>query len=207
MKKLLLCLVVGLSAAMLFAADITSEIESGTWSNEGSEFIVKFDATSEDLSYIKVGFSSKAVSDSTDTTADNFDRKDVTLAKSTEDSTRFDNSASGSDVYVYYQVRTSSPLKISLSTEALKMTDMADIPFYIDVTPKTDSAEGSKTTIANGTQATPILVMSAADGGLKKASDCVKLDIYTTLSDIPSSATDGGNQYEGKIKLEVSTNA
>ena len=206
MRKLLLCLVIGLSATMLFAADITSDLTDGSWDNKG-DFSVTFELSEESLNYVKVGFSNEEITAASTGAID-----DINTAKiaSTETNGKFSLDSTTSQVWVYYQVKTDKNVTLSLSAESLKAdsgnTDAAvnarEIPFHIGVTPVgTDSA--SATTITSATSfgsATPVLKYTH---GTSDAADSVKLDIYTTLNDIPVGA-DG--VYTGKIKLSVSTN-
>ena len=206
MRKLLLCLVIGLSVAMLFAADITSEVADGSWDNNGN-FSVTFKLNEESLNYVKVGFSNEEITAASTGAID-----DINTAKiaSTETNGKFSLDSTTSQVWVYYQVKTDKNVTLSLSAESLKAdsgnNDAAEnareIPFHIGVTPVgTDSA--SATTITSATSfgsATPVLKYTH---GTSDAADSVKLDIYTTLNDIPVGA-DG--VYTGKIKLSVSTN-
>ena len=200
-------MVIGLSVAMLFAADITSEVADGSWDNNGN-FSVTFKLNEESLNYVKVGFSDEEI-----TAASTGAIADINTAKiaSTEtNGNKFSLDASNSEIWVYYQVKTDKNVTLSLSAESLKAdsgnNDAAEnareIPFHIGVTPVgTDSA--SATTINSATSfgsATPVLKYTH---GTSDAADSVKLDIYTTLNDIPVGA-DGA--YTGKIKLSVSTN-
>ena len=206
MRKLLLCLVIGLSAAMLFAVDITSEVADGSWDNNG-EFSVTFDLNEDLLNYVKVGFSDEEVTaSSTGAIAD------INTAKiaSTETNGKFSLDPTTSQVWVYYQVKTTKNVTLSLSAENLKAdsgnTEAAEnakeIPFHIGVTPVGTDAE-SLTTINSETNFGSAIPVLKYTNGTSDAADSVKLDIYTTLDDIPVGA-DG--TYTGKIKLSVSTN-
>ena len=207
MRKLLLCLVIGLSAVMLFAVDITSEVADGSWDNNG-DFSVTFELNEESLNYVKVGFSDEEI-----TAASTGAIADINTAKiaSTEtNGNKFSLDASNSEIWVYYQVKTDKNVTLSLSAESLKAdsgnNDAAEnareIPFYIGVTPVGTDAE-SLTTINSETNFGSAIPVLKYTNGTSDAADSVKLDIYTTLNDIPVGA-DGA--YTGKIKLSVSTN-
>ena len=205
MRKLLLCLVIGLSAAMLFAVDITSSLNSngGNWETpEGEEFKVKF-AIPNDLTYIRVGFSSSAIDD--ETTGIFQDKADVTLTENASDDTKFDNTTD--PVYVYYQVRTADNVQISLAAESMTQTGSDHkIPFVISFTSgssdggtKTiDSAETMATTVGDATEV--LSFTPAVDGTAEVKAASVPLTISTTVDNIPVGAT---GDYAGKIKMFV----
>ncbi len=206
MRKLLLCLVIGLSAVMLFAVDITSEVADGSWDNNG-DFSVTFELNEESLNYVKVGFSDEEITaTSTGAIAD----IDTAKIASTETDGKFSLDSTTSEVWVYYQVKTDKNVTLSLSAESLKAdsgnTDAAEnakeIPFHIGVTPVgTDNA--SPDTIDSTSSFGSAIPVLKYTHGTSDVADSVKLDIYTTLDDIPVGA-DG--TYTGKIKLSVSTN-
>lgn len=206
MKKLLLCLVIGLSAAMLFAVDITSDLTGNSWNNNG-DFKVTFDLDESSLNYVKVGFSGSQIT--TDTTGPVNDISTAAI-DSTETNGKF-SLKSSNQVWVYYQIKSSSDVTLTLSAENLKADaenneaaeNAKEIPFHIGVTPVgTDPA--TPTTINSNTKldsATPVDVLKYTSE-TSAAAESVQLDIYTTLDDIPVGA-DGA--YTGKIKLSVTT--
>ena len=208
-KTLLFCMMLGLSIGMIFAVDITDELGSGTWSNSGSEFKVKFNASDEATHFIDVGFLKKDLSPLGDgaKTLDTLQSGDVisevTLAANASTNGRYDNSAN--DVYLYYQVRTDKNL-----TFTLKTIDMAsdggegnsgsDIPFFIDCTSEGLEADG-KVTVDNS-EGKPVMKFTPNDSGVTTNQNAVKLDIYTTKDKIPS---DSQGAFTGKIELTVTT--
>ena len=203
MKKLLLCLVIGLSAAMLFAVDITSELTGNSWDNNG-DFSVTFTFDKESVNYVKVGFSSSEIDTTSTGTVEDMDTARIA---STATDGKFSLDTSNSEVWVYYQVHTTDDVTLSLSAESLKADGgnnaaVKEIPFYIDVTP-VGTGSSSKATINSGADlgtASSTQVLKYTEGS--DAADSVQLDIYTTLDDIPVGAE---GDYTGKIKLSVTT--
>ena len=202
MKKMLFLLITAvLFTGMLFAVDITSEISGGSWSNTGNEFTVTFDVDDESVQYIKVGFTGTELADGNTITAEVEDKKTVELAANASDSGRFDNSTSGSEVYLYYQVRTDKNVTLSLQT--VDMTHESDpvIPFFIGCT--TEGLGSDSSVIVGNDQLTEVLKFSpTAPSTVELKQGSIDLDIYTTADNIPAGAN---GEYTGKIKLSVAT--
>ncbi len=204
MRKLLLCLVIGLSAAMLFAVDITQDLNSKTsWETPaGNEFKVNLTIDPDALNYIRVGFSGTEITN--DTTGIISDKANVTLAAGTDEST-FNNASD--DVYVYYQVRTADKIQISLAAEDMStIANDHTIPFNISFTPKgttggATSIDSAATMATLAEQATPVLAFTPTEDNVAEAkAESVALTISTTIDKIPVGAT---GDYSGKIKMFV----
>ena len=204
MRKLLLCLVIGLSAAMLFAVDITQDLNSeNSWETPaGNEFKVNLTINPDTLNYIRVGFSDTEITN--ETTGIISDKTNVTLAAGTDDST-FNNASD--DVYVYYQVRTADRIQISLAAEDMSTSANGHtIPFNISFTPKgitggATSIDSAATMATLAEQATPVLAFTPTEDNAAEAkAESVALSISTTIDKIPVGAT---GDYSGKIKMFV----
>lgn len=210
-KTLLFCMMIGLSIGMIFAVDITDELGSGTWSNSGSEFKVKFNASDESTHFIDVGFLKKDLSPlsgeaKTLTTLQSGDViTEVTLAANDSTNGRYDNSANGSEVYLYYQVRTDKDLTFTLKTIDMESDGEAgnsgsDIPFFIDCNSEGLGSDGKVTVDKNEGKA--VMKFTPNESGVTTNQNAVKLDIYTTKDKIPS---DSQGAFTGKIELTVTT--
>lgn len=210
-KTLLFCMMLGLSIGMIFAVDITDELVSGTWSNTGSEFTVKFNASDEATHFIDVGFLKRDLSpldgDTNTLTALQSGEviSEVSLAANASTNGRYDNSATGSEVYLYYQVRTDKDLTFTLKT--IDMTSDggegnsgSDIPFFIDCT--SEGLETDRKVTVDNNEGKAVMKFTPEGSGVTTNQNAVKLDIYTTKDKIPS---DSQGAFTGKIELTVTT--
>ena len=202
MRKLLLCLVIGLSAAMLFAVDITTALETGggSWTSApagdggGSDLKVTFDAS--DVSYVKVGFADAKV---TETSGDVTPATTAALTNQ-DDATGKISMDSSKSVYVYYDVKTTDTITIALEAQSMASTLSDNAPtekitFYVH------PEGGSKITSGNslpGSSSNNVLTYNPGESD--PAVNSVKLDIYTTLDDIPVGAR---GSYSGLVRMYV----
>lgn len=204
MRKLLLCLVIGLSAAMLFAVDITTALETGggSWTSApagdggGSDLTVKFNA--KNVEYVKVGFSGSPVTEAT-TTVD--DVKDVELTDQ-NDTTGKISMASSKAVYVYYAVKTQDKITISLEAQSMATTSQEEgaptgkIPFYIE----SGSTKITSTDALSGSGSAKTVLTYDPSLESPKPVESAQLDIYTMINDIP---VDVSGEYSGIVRMYV----
>lgn len=203
MKKVLFVLMVCvLFTGMIFAVDITTNLESSTSYSDENALTVTFDPTSDASQYIKVGFTS------TEVTADSaIDSADIDIAGSTIEiapntnrAGYFDNASS--PVYLYYQVRTAKDITLSIQTTDMTSETDTDktIPLFVGVTPKGTDDNTAKTVDSN----TSVAVLKfSPESTVKTAQDSVELDIYTTFASIPDGVK--AADYKGYIQLNVTT--
>ena len=201
MRKLLLCLVIGLSAAMLFAVDITTALETGggSWTSApageggGSDLTVTFDASN--ATYVKVGFADAEV---TETSGDVTPATTAALTK--QDTNGKISMDSSKSVYVYYDVKTTDTITIALEAQSMASTLSDNAPtekitFYVH------PEGGSKITSGNslpGSSSNNVLTYNPGESD--PAVNSVKLDIYTTLDDLPVGAR---GSYSGLVRMYV----
>lgn len=200
MRKLLLCLVIGLSAAMLFAVDITTSLGSGSWTSApgaggtgGSDLTVTFDASK--AKYVKVGFADAEVTATSDAV-----NPATTAALTNQDATGKISMDSSKSVYVYYDVKTEDTITIALEAQSMATTSQEDnaptdkIKFYID--PAGGSTITSQDSLPVSSSNTVLTYTPNTSDPVKS----VKLDIYTMLDDIPVGAR---GSYSGLVRMYV----
>lgn len=203
MKKVLFVLMVGvLFTGMIFAVDITEDLESSTSYSDEDALKVTFDPTSEDSQYIKVGFTSTEVKADSAIDSANIDiaGSTIEIAPNTNRAGYFDNASS--PVYLYYQVRTTKDITLSIKTT--DMTSVIDtgktIPLFVGVTPEGTDDNTEKTVDSSASVA---VLKFSPESTVKTAQESVALDIYTTFASIPDGVT--ANDYTGYIQLTVAT--
>ena len=203
MRKLLLCLVIGLSAAMLFAVDITKALNDGggSWTSApgeegtgGSDLTVTFDAST--AKYVKVGFADAEVT----ATSDAVNPATTAALTNQDDASGKISMDSSESVYVYYDVKTDDTITIALEAQSMATTSQEDnaptdkIKFYID------PAGGSTITSQDSLPASSSNTVLTYTPNTSDPVKSVKLDIYTTLDDIPVGAR---GSYSGLVRMYV----